>query len=105
MTVVNDVMTAIGMISTLSAIIFGYVTFNRTRRKDDQDNGAKSASVYTEMNYVKGIMEEMKRKIELLERHCLESSIHLTHVETDVDKAHERINHLTGNIYNESERE
>ena len=95
---VNDVLTVISVISTLCAIVFGYVAFSRTRRMDSKQEGEKNAAVLTEMSYIKGGMDEMKRKMETQEKRHLECTVHLAKVEATANKAHERIDEITGGI-------
>ena len=98
----NDVLTAVSVISTLCAIVFGYVAFVRTRKLDHQQEGEKNASVFIELSYIKGGMDEVKRKMELQEKRHLECSIQLARVETSVNRAHNRLDSLaSGSVHGE----
>lgn len=94
MIAVNDVLTGISVISTLCAIVFGYVAFSRNRRMDNQQEGEKNASLFMEISYMKGMIDEMKRKMALQEERHIECSNQLAKVEANVDKALARIDML-----------
>ncbi|MDF1494066.1 hypothetical protein [Caproiciproducens sp. CPB-2] len=97
----NGLVAAIGVISTVCAILFGYAAFNRNRKKDDQQGGEKSGTVLTEIGYIKSGIDDIKRKQERQEEkqeaQHLEVISRLTSVEASAKQAHKRIDRLEGN--------
>ena len=56
----ETVLTALSIISTLCAIIFGYLAFVRNRDKDKESNAKTDATVLTEIGYIKANTDEIK---------------------------------------------
>lgn len=92
------ILTLISIISTLCAIIFGILAFSRSKRIDNKHEGEKNASILTQMNYIIGGVDEMKRKIEAQEQRYVECSIKLAKNEAIANKAHDRLDILSGCI-------
>lgn len=94
----NDLLTAISVISTLSAIFFGFVAFRRSDKKEIKEDGAERAVIVSELGYIKASLDDIKRKQEAQdakqeERH-LEVITRLTAVEASAKQAHKRIDNL-----------
>lgn len=65
----EELLTTISVLSTICAIIFGYLAFARNRKKDDMDTGGSRATMLSEIGYVKAntddIKEEQRKQREL----------------------------------------
>lgn len=92
----NGLLTVISVISTLCAIVFGYAAFSRNKRKDDEDGGAKNASIMSDLGYIKASVDDIKRKQEKQDAQHLEVISRLTAVEASAKQAHRRIDTITG---------
>ncbi|MDR2513734.1 MAG: hypothetical protein LBD02_00815 [Christensenellaceae bacterium] len=94
----NGLLTAISVISTLCAIIFGYAAFTRNKKKDDEEGGAKGASIMSDLGYIKSSVDDIKRKQEKQDEkqevQHLEVISRLTTVEASAKQAHKRIDDI-----------
>lgn len=82
--------TAISVLGTVCAIVFGYATFQRNRKKDDMDEGM----LLTELGYIKSGIDDIKRKQEQQEQRHIEIISRLAVVEASAKQAHHRIDEL-----------
>ena len=91
-------LSALSVVSTLCAIIFGYAAFNRNRKKDDTESGEKNGTVLSEIGYIKSGVDDIKRKQDKFEEKSeaqhLEVITRLTSVEASAKQAHKRIDRL-----------
>ncbi len=92
------IMTTLSIISTICAVLFGYVAFNRNRKKDETEEGRNRGAVLTEMGYIKSGIDDIKRKQERQEEKQEEQYIkiteRLTGVEASAKQAHKRLDDL-----------
>lgn len=95
----NGILTAISVISTLCAITFGYAAFSRNKKKDDEEGGAKTAVVLSELGYIKSSLDDIKRKQESAdekqEKQHIDVITRLTAVEASTKQAHKRIDDIS----------
>lgn len=92
-----DFGVVIGIVGTLCGIIFGYVAFHRSRKKDEQDDGERSGTLLTEIGYIKSGVDDIKRKQEKQDAQHLEIVTRMTAVEASAKQAHKRLDRLEGN--------
>ena len=94
----ESILTAISVISTVCAIVFGYAAFNRNRKKDDTEEGAQGAVIVSELGYIKSSLDDIKRKQERSDEKQAEQHLsvitRLTAVEASAKQAHKRIDDL-----------
>ena len=50
----------LGIISTVCAIVFGYLAFFRNKTKDTQEEAKNDATLLTEIGYIKANTDEIK---------------------------------------------
>lgn len=84
----------IGVIGTLCGIYFGYSSYKRTERKDNQQEGKESATLFSDIGYIKSGIDDLKRKQEKSDERHIEIITRLTSVEASAKQAHKRIDEL-----------
>ena len=92
--------TALGIMGTICAIVFGYATFKRNKKIDDSTEGKESGTILTEIGYIKSGVDDIKRKQEKQDEHHIEVISRITAVEQSAKQAHHRIDRLEGSERN-----
>lgn len=92
----NGILTAISVISTLCAIVFGYAAFSRSKNKDTAENAKTDATVLTEIGYIKANTDEIKAEQKEQRKTNTEFVSRLTAVEVSAKQAHKRIDTIEG---------
>ncbi len=90
----EGILTALSVISTLCAIVFGYVAFVRNRDKDKETDVKHDATVLTEIGYIKANTDEIKAEQKEQRKTNIEFVTRLTAVEASAKQAHKRIDHI-----------
>ena len=89
-------LTALSVISTVCAIIFGYAAFNRNKAKDTEDETRRDATVLTEIGYIKGGIDDIKAEQREQRKTNTEFVSRLTAVEASAKQAHKRLDMMEG---------
>ena len=89
-----NILTALSVISTVCAIIFGYMAFSRGKKKDDADEGKTSGTMLTEIGYIKGGIDDIKTEQREQRKTNTEFVTRLTAVEESAKQAHKRIDRI-----------
>jgi hypothetical protein len=84
----------LGIISTVCAIVFGYLAFFRNKTKDTQEEAKNDATLLTEIGYIKANTDEIKAEQKEQRKTNLDFLTRLTAVEESVKQAHKRIDEL-----------
>ena len=87
-------LTALSVLSTVCAIVFGYAAFSRNKKKDNTDEGAKYGVMLTEIGYVKSNTDTIMRKQEKQDEQHLVVIERLSAVEQSAKHAHHRIDQI-----------
>lgn len=90
----ETVLTAISVISTLCAIVFGYAAFVRNGKKDTEAEAKNDATVLTEIGYIKGGIDDIKAEQREQRKTNTDLITRLTAVESSAKQAHHRIDRL-----------
>lgn len=90
----ETVLTAISVISTLCAIVFGYAAFARNGKKDTEAEAKNDATVLTEIGYIKGGIDDIKAEQREQRKTNTDLITRLTAVESSAKQAHHRIDRL-----------
>lgn len=56
----ENAMTVLSVISTVCAIVFGYIAFVRNRDSDKTKEAKSNATILTELGYIKGGIDDVK---------------------------------------------
>ena len=94
-----DIGAAIGVIGASLGIVFGWISFLRHRRQDEQGDGERNGTLLTEIGYIKSGVDDIKRKQEKQDEKNLEIVTHLAAVDASVKEAHKRVDRLEGSIH------
>ena len=84
----------LGIVSTICAIVFGYLAFFRNKTKDTQEEAKNDATLLTEIGYIKANTDEIKAEQKEQRKTNLDFLTRLTAVEESVKQAHKRIDEL-----------
>jgi len=84
----------VALVGTVLTVLFGYLALKNRNRQDDRQSGAQTAAVLTEIGYIKGGVDDIKRQQEKQTEQHLEVVTRLTAVEGSVKSAHRRIDGL-----------
>jgi hypothetical protein len=88
------IVAVIGVIGTICGIYFGYSGYKRTERKDNQQAGKESATLFSDIGYIKSGIDDLKRKQEKSDERHIEIITRLTSVEASTKQAHKRIDEI-----------
>lgn len=84
----------LGIISTVCAIVFGYLAFARNKTKDTQEEAKNDATLLTEIGYIKANTDEIKAEQKEQRKTNIDFITRLTAVEESAKQAHKRIDEL-----------
>lgn len=90
----ETILTALSVVSTVCAIVFGYVAFVRNRDKDKETDAKADATVLTEIGYIKANTDEIKAEQKEQRKTNVEFVTRLTAVEESTKQAHKRIDEI-----------
>ena len=93
---ISIITSAIGLLGTICAIIFGYIAFRRNETKDACSEAKQDGAVMTELGYIKSGVDDIKRKQDKQEQQHIEVVTRLTAVEESTKQAHHRIDEMKG---------
>ncbi len=88
----------IGIVGTVSGIIFAVIAYKRNNKTDNESKGKENGMMMTEIGYIKSGVDDIKRKQERQEEHHIEVISRLTTVEESAKSAHHRIDGLEDKI-------
>jgi len=91
-------MTVLSVVSTICAIVFGYIAFSRNKTKDTQDETRRDATVLTEIGYIKGGIDDIKAEQREQRKTNTEFVTRLTAVEASAKQAHKRLDRMEGRV-------
>ena len=86
----------LSIISTILAIVFGYIAFVRNRDKDKSEDVKTDATMLTEIGYIKANTDEIKAEQKDQRKTNIEFAVRLTDVEASAKQAHKRIDTMEG---------
>lgn len=89
--------TLISVAGTICAIIFSAVSFNASRKKNENEAGERVGAFMNELGYIKSGIDDIKRKQEKADERYIELSVRLTAVEESTKSAHKRIDTIMQN--------
>jgi len=90
----EQILTAISVISTVCAIVFGYAAFARNKTKDTEDETRRDATVLTEIGYIKGGIDDIKAEQREQRKTNTEFVERLVAVEASAKQAHKRLDEM-----------
>lgn len=97
----EGVLTALSVIATLCAIVFGYIAFARNKKKDDADEGKATGAIMTELGYIKGGIDDVKAEQREQRKTNTEFVERLVSVEASAKQAHKRLDSIEHRVNRE----
>ena len=84
----------LGIVSTVCAIVFGYLAFFRNRKKDDTEEGKSAGTMLSDIGYIKAGVDDIKTEQKEQRKTNIEVVSRLTAVEESTKQAHKRIDEI-----------
>ena len=92
-----SIVTLIGVVGTISGIIFGYLGYSRGQRKDSRQLGSDSGALKTDIEYIKRRTDDVLLEQKDTNKTLGNLSERVTRVEESTKQAHKRIDKLENN--------
>lgn len=96
---VNIFLTVLSVVSTVCAIIFGYLAYKRNEKHDIKGEGEKDGTILTKLGYIKSGVDDIKHKQEKQDDQISKVLERLSYVESSAKQAHHRIDTLEQQMY------
>lgn len=90
----ENAMTVLSVISTVCAIVFGYIAFVRNRDSDKTKEAKSDATILTEIGYIKANTDEIKAEQREQRKTNTDFVGRLVSVEASAKQAHKRLDHI-----------
>lgn len=84
----------LGIVSSVCAIVFGYMAFFRNRKKDDTEEGKTAGTMLSDIGYIKAGVDDIKTEQKEQRKTNIEVVSRLTAVEESTKQAHKRIDEI-----------
>lgn len=94
----ENAMTVLSVISTVCAIVFGYIAFVRNRDSDKTKEAKSNATILTELGYIKGGIDDVKAEQRKQRKTNTDFVGRLVSVEASAKQAHKRLDHIEQQI-------
>ena len=89
---------AVSVISSVCAIVFGYIAFVRNRDSDKTKEAKSDATILTELGYIKGGIDDVKAEQREQRKTNTDFVGRLVSVEASAKQAHKRIDSIEQHI-------
>ena len=99
----EGILTALSVISTLCAIVFGYLAFVRNRDSDKEKEAKSDATILTELGYIKGGIDDVKAEQREQRKTNTDFVGRLVSVEASAKQAHRRLDHIESRMDHQTE--
>ena len=90
----ENAMNVLSVISTVCAIVFGYIAFVRNRDSDKTKEAKSDATILTELGYIKGGIDDVKAEQREQRKTNTDFIGRLVSVEASAKQAHKRLDHI-----------
>lgn len=94
----ENAMTVLSVISTVCAIVFGYIAFVRNRDSDKTKEAKSNATILSELRYIKGGIDDVKAEQREQRKTNTDFVGRLVSVEASAKQAHKRLDHIEQQI-------
>lgn len=91
MEILTAVSIAFGIVGTICAIIFGFATFRRNNKNDDNNEGRQTGTMLSELGYIKSGVDDIKRKQESQDNFNITVMAGIQQAKDSAASAHKRI--------------
>lgn len=83
-----------GVALTAVGLLIGYITLQRSKRKDDVAEGKQDGAVLTELGYIKSGIDRVERKQDKQAEDYVKLCVQIAEVDASARSAHKRIDTL-----------
>lgn len=94
----EGILSAVSVISSVCAIVFGYIAFVRNRDSDKTKEAKSDATILTELGYIKGGIDDVKAEQREQRKTNTDFAGRLVSVEASAKQAHKRIDSIEQHI-------
>ena len=94
----ENALTILSVISTICAIVFGYMAFARNRKKDDTEEGRNAGAMLSDIGYIKSGVDDIKAEQKEQRKTNIEVVSRITAVEESAKQAHKRLDGIEARI-------
>lgn len=91
-----EVSVIIGIAGVASSIAFGYLGYDKGKKKECKDDGKNSGTLLSDIGYIKSGVDDLKRKQETSELRHYALVERVTKVEESAKSAQHRIDKIEG---------
>lgn len=84
-------LTLIGILGTISSIIFAFLAFRRNDKKDTKEDAKNEGVLLSEIGYIKSSIDRIEKNLDRLEERYSTLANKVTKIEESVASAHKRI--------------
>ena len=84
-------LTIISVLGTVSSIVFAFLAFRRTEKKDNREDAKSEGVLLSEIGYIKSSIDRIEKNLDRLEERYSNLSSRVVKVEESVANAHKRI--------------
>ena len=85
----NIVVGAIGLIGTISSILFAYLAFHRNKSQDTKQEAKSEGVLISDIGYIKSSIDRMEQKLDKVEanyQNLLSRLIKVEHMQSNMEK-------------------
>lgn len=94
----EGILSVVSVISSVCAIVFGYIAFVRNRDSDKTKEAKSDATILTELGYIKGGIDDVKAEQREQRKTNTDFVGRLVSVEASAKQAHKRIDSIEQHI-------
>ena len=94
MNTLTIVLSIIGVLGTISSILFAYLAFKRNNKSEDKSEGKSQGVLISDVGYIKSSIDRMERSLEKVEDRYHDLFNRLVKVEQSNESAHKRIDEI-----------
>ena len=94
----ENALTILSVISTICAIVFGYMAFARNRKKADTEEGRNAGTMLSDIGYIKSGVDDIKAEQKEQRKTNIEVVSRITAVEESAKQAHKRLDGIEARI-------
>ena len=63
----NLVITVVGLMASLSSIVFAFLAFKRSERQDQKDEGKSQGQIMSDIGYIKACVDRMEKNLNIVD--------------------------------------
>lgn len=89
----NDIIVGVlGVIATISSIVFAYLAFKRNGNNDIKTSAKTEGALYSDISYIKASIERMEKKLDKTEENYQGLKEKIIFIEQRLDVIEQRLN-------------